>query len=300
MTPDENEQSPGQIDPHADRAIRGFSSHLRNLRSFRAEINATTAATYQGVDIDWGSAFTVAVQRPNKLALVLWSGTMGTTIMCDGETLWRYWPVMQQYTEAKAPETLDGALTACGTSTRQEFGIPACVGMLLCDDPYRAVMTGVARTEYLGMEDIDGIACHRIKLFRHNDDWQLWIGPDEEPLLRRFVPDLSPTLARAVPLNPGMEGMTIETAVAFQNWQTNINLPEDQFRFTPPRGTVELDETALNEQLCPECEKCGRLADVHLTHVVAGQPAATTQRHLCQVCARAEGLLGNDMSDALD
>jgi hypothetical protein len=289
--------TPAESDPEAERILREFSSYLRSLKRFSLDIDATMVSTHGGVTADMSSAYGMAVERPNKLSLVLRSGSMGTTIVCDGEMVYRYWAVMQQYAETRAPASLDGL--AHGSGGGPEFGIPACVDVLIADDPYRALMASVTRAAYLGIENTGGVACHHVKVFRRQEDWELWVGVDENPLLRRYVPDLSTSLAQATLLNPTMKGMAIQVGVTLQNWQVDMDLPEEQFRFTPPEGVVKIDESALIERQ-GVCERCGQPANVHITNAIADDPAAITSRHLCSTCAAAEGLLRDDMPDGRD
>lgn len=288
--------TPAESDPEAERIIREFSSYLRSLKRFSLDIDATMVSTHRGVTTEMSPAYGMAVERPNKLSLVLRSGSMGTTTVCDGEMVYRYWPVMQQYSETRAPASLDGLAIAHGAVGSPGF---ACVDVLIADDPYRAVMASVTRAAYLGIENIGGVACHRVKVFRGSEDWELWVGVGEKPLLRRFVPDESTRLAQVTSLNPTMKGMVIQVSVALQNWQVDLDLPGEQFRFTPPEGVVKIDESARIEGQVV-CERCGQPANVHITNAIADDPAATTSRHLCRTCAAAEGLLRDDMPDARD
>ncbi len=290
MTPARDERSPGQIDPAGDRVMREFSLHLRRLKSFRVDVDSTVRSTIRGVHVGrhLDSTYTLAVERPNKLALVLQRGSVGTTIMCDGQTFWRYWPLMKRYTEGQAPKTLDGVATALGACGDLVVGIPACIDSVLRDDPYAAMTAGASRAESAGVENIDGVACYRLTLNRPKGDWQLWIGPDKAPLLRRFVPDLSKKVAQAAELNPDIKDMDINVAVTLQNWQVNIDIAQDEFRFAPPEDVVKEDEAKLREE-GSVCEKCGRPAEVHVVEVVAGQPEDTTSHHFCRECSKRAG-----------
>lgn len=286
----QNERWPGQIDPEADRAMREFSGYLRRLESFRVDVDSTVRSTIGGMDVGrhLDSAYTLEVERPNKLALVLQRGSVGTTIICDGQTIWRYWPGMKRYTEGPAPKTLDGVATALGAGDGLEFGIPECIDFVLRDDPYAAMTAGASRIASSGVENIDGVTCCRLTLDSPTRDWQLWIGPDKVPLLRRFVPDLSKKAAQVAALNPDIKDMVINVAVTLQNWQVNIGVAHDKFRFAPPEGVVKKDLSKLRKEGLV-CEKCGRPADVHVVETVAGRPEDTSSHDFCRQCSDREG-----------
>ncbi len=48
----------------------------------------------------------LTVERPNTLALRLTEGKIGTTVICDGKKIYKYWG-RDEYSESGAPAALD-------------------------------------------------------------------------------------------------------------------------------------------------------------------------------------------------
>ena len=99
------QQEGEKIDQKADEIIRESFNYLRDLETFHLELSIDIHVTMQGMNQQMNSEYHLAVQRPNKLAMVLKSGMMGSTIVSDGEKLYTYIPMMEnKYTVEDAPE----------------------------------------------------------------------------------------------------------------------------------------------------------------------------------------------------
>ncbi|MFB3112459.1 MAG: DUF2092 domain-containing protein, partial [Gemmatimonadales bacterium] len=198
---------------------------------------------------DWtqqiNSEYSVAVQRPNKLALVLKWGMRGATtsatIVSDGEKLYTYIklltypPIMgNRYTVQDAPEKL-GEITEVGAGIANPgmmYGM-FIVTLLFADDPYDKFMKGVNAVQYLGTVELDGVPCHLLGFSLDEVDWKLWLQTGDEPLPRKIMPDLSKK-AEA-------RGMKAELEVRLDGWAVNVDLTEDQFAFVPPEGAEQVE-----------------------------------------------------------
>lgn len=293
---DEQMNGPDEIDPHAEPILRRFSEWLRCLKNFRVEVIMTVNISIRGMTIPkmLDTKHVLTVERPNRIALRLTEGKIGTTVICDGKKIYKYWG-RDEYSESDAPATLDDIVISCATENAihiPEICGPRCIDVLICANPYERLTKGVSRIDQLDTDEVDGVECHHIKLLRESYDCELWIEVGDDPLLRQFVPDESQRLEQAVALNPVMKDMTIESSVNFKNWQVNVDLPEDEFRFVPPEGAEIVDEQALYKKMST-CEKCGQPADVHESNVVSDGTATQeiSSHHFCRACADAEGSL---------
>ena len=233
------QQEGEKIDPKADEIIRESFNYLRDLETFRLELSIDIHVTMQGMNQQMNSEYHLAVQRPNKLAMVLKQGMMGATIVSDGEKLYTYIPMMEnKYTVEDAPrklgEIIEGGAGMAGAGMMD--GMPV-VTALFVDDPYDEIMEGVNAVEYLGTEELDGVSCHVLGFAQDEMDWKLWLQRGDQPLPRKVVPDMSKMYDQM----PGAEGMKMEMEVRFDGWAVNVDLPEDQFAFVPPKGAEQVE-----------------------------------------------------------
>ena len=211
------------LNPDADPILRRFSDWLRCLKNFRVDVIMTVESSIRGMAIPkmLDTTHALTVERPNKLALRLTEGKIGTTVVCDGKKICKYWG-RDEYSESDAPATLDDIVISC--ATENAIHIPEicgrrCIDVLICHDPYERLTKSVSQMEYLGTKRVDGVERHHIKLLRESYDCELWIEVGDDPLLRQFVPDESQRLEQAVAQNPVMKDMTMESSINFRNWQ---------------------------------------------------------------------------------
>jgi len=284
------------LNPDAEPILQRFSDWLRCLKNFRVDVIMTVESSIRGMTIPkmLDTKHALTIERPHKLALRLIEGKIGTTVVCDGKKIYKYWG-RDEYSESDAPAALDDIVISCATENAiriPEICGPRCIDVLICHDPYERLTKSVSQMQYLGTRRVDGVECHHIKLLRESYDCELWIEVGDDPLLRQFVPDESQRLEQAVALNPVMKDMTMESSVAFKNWQVNVDLSKDEFRFVPPEGAEIVDEQALYKKMST-CEKCGQPAEVHESNVVSDGTATQeiSSHHFCRACADAEGWL---------
>src|SRR2546430_2754725 len=77
------EQTP-QIAPQAEKTLRAMTEFFSKVKSASVDISQFIQVQMQGMKQEMPSEFSFAVQRPNHYALVLKTGMMGSTIICDG------------------------------------------------------------------------------------------------------------------------------------------------------------------------------------------------------------------------
>ncbi len=258
-TPAVSEEEPTDIEPKADKVIKQLSDYLQGLDSFRVDVESVTKMEMPGMKTEMTSAQAVALERPMKLAITPKSGKVQGTIICDGETVYTYLPMTSEYTETEAPESIDQIWStgAAAMIMGMEMGPQgqAFLPSLLHSDPYQSIMDGVTGGKYLGTEEIEGATCHHLKFFQEELDWEIWVETGDKPVIRRLIPDMSKTFAKMgegfSEMPDMMKDMQMESTTSFSNWQGNVELPEDQFKFTPPadaKKVVSFFESFMEEE----------------------------------------------------
>jgi peroxiredoxin len=221
--------------PKPEALLRTFADYLTGLPSFSCQIESSIHVEAEGVDNRMDSKMTVRLARPNRLAIVLEEGIMGMTLVTDGKQMTQYVPTINRYTVNDAPSRLEDFDGAGGV------GMMGVSGEYLSDNGeqfYKALMEGVASSEYIGEEDVDGVRCHRCRFVQEDFNWDIWIDAGEQPLVRKIVPDMSKQFAQAEGL---LAGAKMEYEVAFKEWNVEPKFTDADFAFTPPAEAEKVD-----------------------------------------------------------
>ncbi|MCE9615237.1 MAG: DUF2092 domain-containing protein [Lentisphaerae bacterium] len=248
------------FDPKAQSILRKVARHYQDLDGMRftAEFQVLRLSVSTRQELE--STFAVAVQRPNKLALVQVSGALGGTIVCDGVQLAASLPVLNQYTLAPAPADMAAVLNG------NELGmVGGSMSRLLLDaltasDPYVVLMDGVTNLTYLGDERVRSRTCAHLRFEQPDCDWDLWVRDGPQSWIEEVRNDVSKAVhqgqaARA----PGRVTRTVVT-IRYDGWSANPTLSADAFAFTPPAG-AHLVKTFRRER------------DAEASHPLVGKPA---------------------------
>lgn len=112
----------------------------------------------------------------------------GATLVTDGKKAWRFLPALGEFTEDEAPESLLEFVSSGGEAMGGAFPLMAA---LLAPSPAEVMLAGVTGDTYVGLEDVDGVSCHRLRFSRDSLSWDAWVEAGKRHLLRKVVPDLS-------------------------------------------------------------------------------------------------------------
>jgi peroxiredoxin len=257
-------QSTEQGTPKADEILRRMADYLGELPAFSCSIDALMRIQAQGMDNRVATKFTLRLERPNRFALVVDEGEMGTTIISDGKQLIQFLPMTNRYTVQEAPDDLAGLAKeggAMGLSSMSNVIIPTSG-----EEFFDKLMANVKRSEYLGAEKIGEVICHHCRFYRDDFNWDIWIESGERPLVHKVVPDLSKQLAEAGEV---LKDAKLEYSIAFANWNVAPKFTDADFAFTPPEGAEEVESlmAGMGGAGAPEDE----------LHGLVGQPAPPFQ-----------------------
>ncbi len=239
----EVETEPGLrgVAPKVQEVFRKVSDYYAGLDRFQVEMRTSMRMTAPQGTRTLNTTLKVAVARPNRLSLGLKSARFAASVICDGERLYTYVPALAQYIAVEAPEQLGDVLSASQLNVTGDMGL-RFVNLLLQKSPYEVMLSGVYDGQYAGTEDIRGVPCHHLKLFSEELEWDGWVEEGERPLITEIAPAMMKLAARSQNLPPGA---SIEATVAFDNWEPNADLPEEQFAFNPPPDAEKVDSFAV-------------------------------------------------------
>ncbi len=240
---------PSRVDAQAAQVLHGMCDFIRERTSFRLNVRTAVRVHTGDRDAAFTTEYVLAVQRPNRLALVPLPGTTGPSVVCDGQHLYTSLPMLAKYTRAPAPATLDDALSGSPLAALSTAGsgIVFLAGIVR-PDPYAAFMQDVTAARYLGTEEVDGRPCHRLIVARQFYEWEVCIEAGAQPLIRRLKPDMARALEaarRSAASQPGGSAadadLAVDTVLTIPEVVLDADLPADLFAFHPPAGAREVE-----------------------------------------------------------
>jgi peroxiredoxin len=259
---------PTEIDPKAAAAIRAAGEYLQQLKTFRCECATTFKITLGEKTNELAAEYSIALERPNRVALLLKQGEMGASIVSDGKEAYQFVPALKRYTVQAAPETLEQYFKPESTIFFGQ-GAAMLLPTLLAADPTKALMDGVSGGKHLGEEEIEKTKCHHLRFSQREMDWDIWIETGDRPLIRRLSLDMSKSLAR-VPQPEAFKNAKMEVVLALKEWQPNAELAADTFRFQPPKDATRVESLTAGLFSRDEPEQ----------HTLLGKPAPEFEARL--------------------
>ncbi len=252
-----------------EEIIQRATEYLEGAATYSVDVSVLIKMDFGIFKHEMEAEYRIAVERPNKFAIVP-SGAMEMVFgarVCDGERLYNHQPMMKRYTVEEAPEKTGADLVSTSLAAGP-MGL-FISGFFTEMDELEMVQPaeeGGCEFEYVGIEEIDGVKCHRVRR-RYAEaplegvECEMWIDAGEKPLPRRMSQDLSGMYSRVMQdvddkdipdvfgkgqFKEMFKDAEYVIAARFENWKVNARLPEDTFKFTPPEG-AKRDETSLRE-----------------------------------------------------
>jgi peroxiredoxin/outer membrane lipoprotein-sorting protein len=231
------------VDAPAKPVLEQFARTLRGFETLQFVMHQEMNTRMEGMRQQMSSRFEVAVERPNRFAIRLTQGMMGTTVVSNGEKLYTYMPMMGRYQVDEAPASLEEFDT--GTSAvgpMAQMGAGMFLNIFAANEPKRELLEIVDSIEYVGVEEVDGQPCHRLKLSSEGMNIDAWVTREGRTLPVRVRPDLKGYMERIKQEMPAeMEQMEIEMAFRFEDWKFDEPVPDESFRFEPPDDAEKVD-----------------------------------------------------------
>jgi hypothetical protein len=175
--------------------------------------------------INYYSQFEIAVHRPDKLAAKKTGDGPSFDVYYDGKTFTAVDVKQGVYAQMAAPPTLDALIPAVEEKTGMHFPYSD----VLVSDVYRAVTKDLTHAYWVGKTSVDGVECDHLAFAGPGIEWQLWIGPDKDPLPRRLA-----ATHLALERQPRF-------LVDFTQWNLKAKVPAGRFEFKKPAGAQQIE-----------------------------------------------------------
>src|SRR3954467_835190 len=221
----------GSVDAKATAILDGLSAQLAAAKTAEVELRLGVRATNGPAPLgDLAANYSLAIERPNKLALVLKEGALGATVVSDGTNTITFVPEPPMFTVQKASKQIGGIELAAQTA---DMGSMAFITAMFSENPRAALLMGVLDAKYSGREKIDGAECDRVNMKQEGLDWRLFTTTGEKPLVRRIEVTIPQQL---------------DMSMDFTGWKLNAVIAGDRFKFVPPTGAKKVDKLLDEEE----------------------------------------------------
>ena len=232
-------------DEKIKEVVRNFARYVQQLPGSSVTVTSTIHIDNSPLIQKIREEFFLAMQRPDRLAVVHKKGTMGPMVVCDGEKIATYHPQLNQYVLKPAPSKFDdifGSGSEAGTVIQQAIPL---LDVLLSSNPYELFFQGIQNSRYLGTETVNETDCHHLKYTKDTLDWHLWVETGKKPLLRKIAAEVVQAKLRA------------KFEWEFNNWVVDNPAGPERFQFEPPpgaRAVRKFGENKLIGQPAPNFE----------------------------------------------
>ena len=232
MLPQTAPAQPAGIDPQAEKLLKASTAFLASQKRFSVDTrNTIEVVLTSGQKLQFGTAATAWVQRPNRLRGERKGDLVDQLFLYDGKSLTLYNPGQKYYATVAAPGTLEQMLDFARTS----LDIIAPGSDLLYANAYEVLMENVTSGFVVGKGVVEGVRCDHLAFRGVGVDWQIWLQEGAQPLPRKWV-----ITSTDIAGSPQFE-------VVMTKWNLAPQFDEKTFVFTPGKGATKVDFLPLGK-----------------------------------------------------
>jgi hypothetical protein len=202
------------LEPRAMDLLKAASERLAAAKS----MSFTAVASYEypsqlGPPILYTVRYDVAMQRPDKLRVIIPGDGPASEFYFDGKTMMAYAPAENLVAIADAPPTIDGVLKAAFEKADIYYPFTD----LLVADPYKALTDGVILAFYIGPAGtVGGVKTEMVAWANRDVFLQIWIGADDK------LPRRVRAIYRDDPAN-------LRHQLDLSDWEIDAAIPAESF-----------------------------------------------------------------------
>ena len=210
------------------RAIEILKAACAKVAS-AGSISFTALGAYEvpslwGPPLIYGRIYEVALQRPDKLAVVTIGDGPRTEFYDDGKVMMSFHPAENLVAVADAPPTIDAALEKLYGIAGTYFPFTD----VIVSDPWKDMADGLTGAFYVGESILVGGVTTDVVAYESNGVFiQMWIGRD----------DKLPYMARAMYLDDPLQ---LRQSVQFSKWQLNPPVAAGAFASAKAAGADKI------------------------------------------------------------
>ena len=182
-----------EIDPHTDELLTRTCEVLggADAFSFHAEVLFDEVLP-SAVKVQFAGEINFAVQRPDELAIDFNSDLGGKQLWYQKDTLTVLDRPHNMYAELKVPDAIDEMLDR--VAEMHNLRLP--LSNLAYSNPCQRLRKQILFGTYVGVNDVNGMACDHLAFSSRNIDFQLWLNRSARPIPRKIVITIEPSRGR--------------------------------------------------------------------------------------------------------
>jgi len=167
----------------------------------------------------------VAVERPNKLCSKKTGDGPAFDLYYDGKKFSGVDEKLGLYAQMDAPPTLDELIPF----VMEKTGIYFPSADLLHSDVFGTLTKDMKYAYWVGKSEAGGVECDHLAFAGPGIEWQIWVGPEKDPLPRRLAVTML------------SEERQPRFIVAFSDWDFKSSLASHEFQFKKPKGGKQIE-----------------------------------------------------------
>jgi hypothetical protein len=175
--------------------------------------------------VQYARHVSVEIERPNHAAGVSDGDTGRRRFWYDGSQVTAVDETAHTYSQFDVPDTYDRMVQTMA----DEYDTPLPVADFLTGDAYQRLMEGVQSALYLGEHHVGDDLCDHLAFEGEDRDWQVWIMPGAQPLLRKLV-----VAYKTLPNCP-------EYIAIFQHWNLSPTFTDADFKPVIPPDAIKVE-----------------------------------------------------------
>lgn len=218
--------------------------YLESLPAYTFDLTSRNVTTADGLLMDYSMRYAVSIERPGRYALRWTGGMKGPEYISDGANLTIHLPVAQQYQVIDAPPNAIDALDPDRLGYLGEFYgsfLADAPGMrtLLSELPAESAAALAEQLVYVGLEAIDGVDAHHLRVDNSARAHDVWIAAGDPPRPVRFSFEPESPMWDA---SDYWEEPKNVTSITLTNWNGSPVLTDELFAFAAPEGSEQVDD----------------------------------------------------------
>lgn len=259
-----------KVDAESQKVLDTFGKFFQGTKGFRVKANIALEIEQKGQKQSQDFLQNYAAQRPNQFAYSLDSPGGGATVVSDGKQLSVFFTGFNKYAVEDAPATWAEMFQNPILLGSISFGnAPTVVIATLSEDPGKKLVEKATSVESGGIVELGETKCHLLKVTAEEMDYQIWIDAGKQPLVRKFLPDLTKTferMAKAQGAKSPFADVKVTNTVTYKDWEIDPKFGEDAFVFKAPEGAEKVGSFM-------EIVTGGRRPAEPELHALVGKPA---------------------------
>ncbi len=219
--------------PDPATLLQEMSSYLKSLEAFELRANVTfDDVPLPDTKVQYSGSMEVQLRRPDRLRMTYQDDLTARELWLDGSMVTILGPAENLWAATTAESTIDADPEDVG---RRLWPVASPRGSLRPPIRTPVLMANVKAERYMGLHDVNGVACHHLIFGQENVNWQVWIEAGPKPLVRKVV-----ITYKTLPMAP-------QFAVEVTGWSLNPTLPDSRFQPEIPDDAGKIDFLAVEE-----------------------------------------------------